>query len=66
MEYFRITTNIVVCIKKTDFQCIPINWIITVVWYGGVNVLGFSSDEENVIKVIDEKLADELILVLNQ
>lgn len=37
-----------------------------IVWYGGINVLGFSSEEDNVIRVLDKKLADELILVLNK
>ena len=32
----------------------------SVVWYGAINVLGYTSEEENVIKVTDNNLADEL------
>ena len=36
----------------------------TIVWYGAINTLGFASDEDNVIKVTDNNLADELIEAL--
>ena len=32
----------------------------TIVWYGAINALGFTSEEDNVIKVTDNNLADEL------
>ena len=32
----------------------------SVVWYGAINTLGYTSEEENVIKVTDNNLADEL------
>ena len=32
----------------------------SVVWYGAINALGYTSEEENVIKVTDKNLADEL------
>ena len=32
----------------------------SVVWYGAINALGYTSEEENVIKVTDNNLADEL------
>ena len=32
----------------------------SVVWYGAINTLGYTSEEENVIKVTDKNLADEL------
>ena len=32
----------------------------SVVWYGAINALGYTSEEDNVIKVTDNNLADEL------
>ncbi|MCF2635720.1 TOTE conflict system archaeo-eukaryotic primase domain-containing protein [Prevotellamassilia timonensis] len=32
----------------------------SIVWYGAINALGYTSEEENVIKVTDNNLADEL------
>ena len=32
----------------------------TIVWYGAINVLGYTSEEDNVIKVTDNHLANEL------
>ena len=32
----------------------------TIVWYGAINALGYTSEEDNVIKVTDNNLADEL------
>ena len=34
------------------------------VWYGSVNVLGYNSEEDNIVKLIDEKLAIEMLDVL--
>lgn len=34
------------------------------VWYGSVNVLGYSSEEDNLLKIQDAKLATELLNVL--
>lgn len=36
----------------------------TVVWYGAIHSLGYTSEEDNVIKVTDNKLANELIEAL--
>ena len=36
----------------------------TIVWYGAINALGYTSEEENVIKVTDNNLADELVKAL--
>jgi DNA or RNA helicases of superfamily II len=36
----------------------------TILWYGDVNFLGYSSEENNVIKVDDKKLANEILGVL--
>ena len=35
-----------------------------IVWYGAVNALGYVTEEDNVIKVVDNKLANELLEVL--
>ena len=32
----------------------------TIVWYGAINALGYTSEEDNVIKITDNNLADEL------
>ena len=32
----------------------------TIVWYGAINALGYTSEDDNVIKVTDNNLADEL------
>ena len=32
-----------------------------IVWYGAVNALGYATEEDNVIKVVDNKLANELL-----
>ena len=34
------------------------------VWYGSINILGYPSEEDNIIKVSDNNLANELINVL--
>ena len=35
-----------------------------IVWYGAVNTLGYATEEDNVKKVVDDKLANELLEVL--
>ena len=35
-----------------------------IVWYGAINALGNATEEDNVIKVVDNKLANELLEVL--
>lgn len=36
----------------------------SVVWYGSVNALGYNTEEDNIIKLTDEKLAVEILGVL--
>ena len=36
----------------------------TVIWYGSVNVLGYPAEEDNVIRIADFKLANELLNVI--
>ena len=35
-----------------------------IVWYGAINALGYVTEEDNVIKVVDNILANELLEVL--
>ena len=35
-----------------------------IVWYGAINALGYAIEGDNVIKVVDNKLANELLEVL--
>ena len=35
-----------------------------IVWYGAINTLGYATEEDNEIKVVDNKLANELLEVL--
>lgn len=35
-----------------------------IVWYGAINALGYTTEEDNVIKVVDAKLANELLEIL--
>lgn len=35
-----------------------------IVWYGATNALGYATEEDNVKKVVDNKLANELLEVL--
>lgn len=35
-----------------------------IVWYGAIKTLGYATEEDNVIKVVDNKLANELLEVL--
>ena len=35
-----------------------------IVWYGAINALGYATEDDNVIKVVDNKLANELLEVL--
>jgi len=34
------------------------------VWYGSVNILGYATEEDNIIKITDMKLANELLDVI--
>ena len=35
-----------------------------IVWYGAINALGYATEDDNVKKVVDNKLANELLGVL--
>lgn len=35
-----------------------------IVWYGAINALGYATEDDNVIKVVDNRLANELLEVL--
>jgi len=34
------------------------------IWYGSVNILGYSAEEDSIIKITDIKLANELLEVI--
>ena len=34
------------------------------VWYGSINILGYVTEEDNIIKITDGKLANELLDVI--
>lgn len=53
--YVSIKTSLSLCAVIIDKKT---------VWYGSVNVLGYSSEEENILKIQDAKLATELLNVL--
>ncbi len=36
----------------------------SIVWYGAINALGYATEEDTVIKVVDDKLANELMKTL--
>lgn len=56
---FHVTT-------KPDLKLCTIIIDKSVVWYGSVNALGFNTDKDNIIKLNDGKLADEMFdMVLN-
>lgn len=38
----------------------------TVIWYGAINALGYASEEDHMIKVSDNHLANELIDILHK
>lgn len=51
---------------KSDLKLCTIVIDKSIVWYGSVNVLGFNSEKDNIIKLKDEKLANEMLnTVLN-
>jgi hypothetical protein len=34
------------------------------VWYGSINILGYVTEEDNIIKITDGKLANELLDIM--
>ena len=53
-------------ITKPDLKLCTVIIDKSVVWYGSVNALGFNTEKDNIIKLKDGKLADEMLdMVLN-
>ena len=48
----KVIPNISICTTIIDKS---------IVWYGGIHVLGYASEEDSAIKVTDSQLADELL-----
>ena len=55
--YVKVIPNLSLCTTIIDK---------TIVWYGAINTLGYVSEEDNVIKVTDNNLANELTNTLFQ
>lgn len=52
----------VVCNKKQTLQCAIIDK--SIVWYGNINFFGYNSETNNVIRIADHKIANEMIEIL--
>jgi len=37
---------------------------MAITWYGSINILGYAAEEDNIIKIEDFKLANELLNVI--
>lgn len=52
----------IVCNKKQTLQCAIIDKAI--VWYGNINIFGYNSESSNIMRIVDYKIANEMIDVL--
>ena len=52
----------VVCNKSQTIQCAIIDK--SIVWYGNINFFGFNSETNNVMRIADYKIANEMIDIL--
>ena len=52
----------VVCNKKQTLQCAIIDK--SIVWYGNINFFGYNSETNNVMRIADYKIANEMIDIL--
>lgn len=52
----------VVCNKEQTLQCAIIDK--SIVWYGNINFFGYNSETNNVIRIADHKIANEMIEIL--
>ncbi len=49
----------VICDHEQSIQCAVIDKAI--VWYGNINFLGFTPDDSNIMRIVDTKVAEEMI-----
>lgn len=52
----------VVCNKEQTLQCAIMDK--SIVWYGNINFFGYNSETNNVIRIADHKIANEMIEIL--
>ena len=52
----------VVCNKNQTLRCAIIDK--SIVWYGNINFFGYNSEESNIMRIADHKIANEMIEVL--
>lgn len=52
----------VVCNKSQTIQCAIIDK--SIVWYGNINFFGYNSETNNVMRIADYKIANEMIDIL--
>lgn len=52
----------VVCDKEQTLQCAIIDK--SIVWYGNINFFGYNSETNNVMRISDHKIANEMIEIL--
>ena len=52
----------VVCNKEQTLQCAIIDK--SIVWYGNINFFGYNSETNNVMRIADHKIANEMIEIL--
>ena len=52
----------VVCNKKQTLQCAIIDK--SIVWYGNINFFGYNSETNNVMRITDYKIANEMMEIL--
>ena len=56
---FRSTGIEVICDHEQSILCAVIDKAI--VWYGNINFFGFNPDDSNIMRIVDAKVADEMI-----
>ena len=52
----------VVCNKEQSLQCAIIDK--SIVWYGSINFFGYNSETNNVMRIADHKIANEMMEIL--
>ena len=52
----------VICNKAQTLQCAIIDK--SIVWYGNINFFGYNSETNNVMRIADHKIANEMIGIL--
>ena len=52
----------VICSKEQTLQCAIIDK--SIVWYGNINFFGYNSEANNVMRIADHKIANEMIEIL--